>query len=163
MTAPRSLCHALAALLTATAPQPVAAQAAGDDGARVLAVAQAALDAINRGDMAAFTDLMVDEATTFRVTAGRPGYEARTRAETRMQRIGRAVTERGFDATVHVAGPLAVVWLPYDLYVDGAWSHCGVDTFTLIRVDGGWKIVSLAWSVEQPPACAAHPDGPPGP
>jgi len=139
------------------------AQAAAGDRARVLAVTDAALDAINRGDMTAFTGLMVDEAVTFRVAADRAGYGARSRAEWRAQRPSQAVTERGFDATVHVSGPLAVVWLPYDLYLDGAWSHCGVDTFTLVRVGDQWKIASMAWTIEQPPACRRHPDGPPRP
>jgi len=156
---------AIAALLTiglATPPR-AAAQGAVDDSARVLAVAEAALDAINRGDMIAFTDLMVDEAVSFRVAAERPGYGFLTRADTRTRTPARTITERGFDATVHVSGPLAVVWLPYDLYLDGTWSHCGVDTFTLVRVADGWKIAALAWSIEQPPACARHPDGPPRP
>jgi hypothetical protein len=56
---------------------------------------------------------------------------------------------------------LATVWLPYDLYVDGAWSHCGVDVFSLLRVDDEWKILTMGWTVEQPPACDGHPDGPP--
>ena len=45
--------------------------------------------------------------------------------------------------------------------LDGEWSHCGVDAFTLVRIEGDWKISSLAWSIEQPPACRQHPDGPP--
>ncbi len=158
---------AIAALLTGglATPPAAAAQGAVDDSARVLAVAEAALDAINRGDMIGFTDLMVDEAVSFRVTAERPGYGFRTRADTRTRTRTptQTITERGFDATVLVSGPLAVVWLPYDLYLDGTWSHCGVDTFTLVRVADGWKIAALAWSIEQPPACARHPDGPPRP
>jgi len=156
-------CLGLAVLMVtgAAVPRSALAQAATDDSVRVLAVAEAALDAINRGDGVAFTDLMVDEATMFRVAAARPGYGVRTRAETRGQRPSRTVTERGFDAIVHVSGPLATVWLPYDLYLDGEWSHCGVDTFTLLLVDGTWKIASMSWSVEQPPACERHPDGPP--
>jgi hypothetical protein len=145
----------------ATVAPPALAQAAANDSARVLAVVEAALDAITRGDMIAFTDLMVDEATTFRVAAGRPGYGVRTRAETRTRSQPQMVTERGFDATVHVSGPLAVVWLPYDLYRDGAWSHCGVDTFILVQTESGWKIASMAWSIEQPPACRPHPAGAP--
>jgi hypothetical protein len=60
-----------------------------------------------------------------------------------------------------VSGPVAMVWLPYDFYSDGKWSHCGVDLFTFLKADGRWRIATLVWSVEQPPACAPHPDGPP--
>jgi hypothetical protein len=160
-SAVRRLGPTLLLVLGSTAPRPAPAQATADASARALAVAEAALDAISRGDMIAFTDLMVDEAITFRVATGRPEYGVRTRAEIRTGTPSRAVTERGFGATVHVSGPLALVWLPYDLYLDGEWSHCGVDAFTLLRVGSAWKIASVAWSVEQPPDCLQHPNGPP--
>jgi hypothetical protein len=51
--------------------------------------------------------------------------------------------------------------LPYDLWAEGKWSHCGVDQFTLVRVGTTWRIVNLTYSVEQPPVCRMHPDGPP--
>ena len=85
----------------------------------------------------------------------------RTRAEQRAATTNSKVTERGFRPEVRVNGPLAMVWYPYDLYVDGKWSHCGVDVFTMIRTEGRWRIATMSWSAEQPPACEKHPDGPP--
>ena len=70
------------------------------------------------------------------------------------------IIERGFAPDVRIAGTIAVVWLPYDLYVDRAWSHCGVDVFTLVLVGDRWRIANLTYSIEQPPACRVHPDGP---
>ena len=70
--------------------------------------------------------------------------------------------ERRFDGRSEVTGDLATGWMPYDFYIDGEWSHCGVDLFTLVRVDGEWLISSLQYTVEQPPACSPHPQGPPG-
>lgn len=140
------------------------AQVSPPDEARVLAVADSALAAINRGDMVALTDLMVEEA--FVVAVGGPDgssdYALRSRAQERSTVFDVEIVERGFDGEARVSGRLATVWLPYDLYVDGAWSHCGVDTFTLLKVGDGWRIASLAYTVEQPPACRPHPDGPPG-
>jgi hypothetical protein len=60
-----------------------------------------------------------------------------------------------------VQGHLAMVWLPYDFYQNGQWSHCGVNAFILLRRPEGWRIASIAWTVEQPPACRPHPEGPP--
>lgn len=143
---------------------PAGAQEPPDDEARVLAVAESALEAITEEDLVAFTDLMVDEAVTFSAPGrdGEADYAVRTRDEWRARSIEGDVVERGFDPVVHVSGPVAVVWLPYDLYLDGAWSHCGVDIFSLVRTGEGWRIASLAWSYEQPPACRRHPEGPPG-
>jgi len=133
------------------------------EAAAALEVAHAALAAISREDMVAFTDLMIDEALVLPVSErnGTVRYAASTRAAERARTFDVDIVERGFDPTVHVAGGVASVWLPYDLYIDGAWSHCGVDTFTMVRVGDAWRIASLAWTVEQPPQCSRHPDGPP--
>jgi putative lumazine-binding protein len=39
--------------------------------------------------------------------------------------------------------PLAMVWAPYKFYFDGKFSHCGVDSFQLVWVNGQWKIQYL--------------------
>jgi len=150
-----------AALLGIPASAP--AQAPTDDRAQVLALADSALAAISRKDFVALTDLMLDSAMTYSARArdGKAWISSRTRAEERTMRSERTFTERGFDAQVMLAGRLATVWLPYDFYVDGAWSHCGVDVFTMLKSEAGWRIATMAWSIEQPPACKAHPDGPP--
>jgi ketosteroid isomerase-like protein len=129
----------------------------------VIAVAESALAAISRGDMTALTDLMLPEAVMFPTSTkdGVARYRLRTRAEQRAATVTSKVTERGFHPEAHVNGPLAMVWYPYDLYLDDKWSHCGVDVFTLIRSDGQWRISTMSWSAEQPPACEKHPDGPP--
>lgn len=139
------------------------AQRTPGDSAAAIEIADSALAAISRGDPIALTDLMVDPAMTYsiRVRDGRPVLGARTKTENRARTSTSTVTERGFSPSAMISGRLAVVWFPYDLYIDGAWSHCGVDAFTMVRLDGGWKIASMAWSVEQPPACQRHPSGPP--
>ncbi len=143
---------------------PASAQEELDEHARVQAIAEAALEAISNEDMIAFTDLMVDDAITVSIGErdGEVHYSVRSRAESRARNPQADILERGFDPEISISGPVAMVWLPYDLYVDGEWSHCGVDTFTLVRTEAGWRIASMAWSVEQPPACQPHPDGPPG-
>lgn len=35
---------------------------------------------------------------------------------------------------------MAIVWAPYRFFVNGQLSHCGVNAFTLILTDQGWKI-----------------------
>lgn len=37
-------------------------------------------------------------------------------------------------------GDLAMVWAPYQFYVSDTFSHCGVDCFQLVRLNGQWKI-----------------------
>lgn len=45
--------------------------------------------------------------------------------------------------TIKMDGPLAMVWTPYNFYYNGAFSHCGVNSFQLVRFDRAWKIQYL--------------------
>ncbi len=142
---------------------PLRAQAPAEDEAAILAVTDSALAAVTRSDFIAFTDLMVDSAVTFSVGMRNGEFRLQFMRRAQARRVpatGRYV-ERGFRPELRVSGPLAMVWLPYDFYRNGEWSHCGVDLFTLVKAEGRWRIAAMAWSVEQPPACTAHPEGPP--
>lgn len=47
-----------------------------------------------------------------------------------------------FDA-VKIDGDLASVWTPYQFYYAGRFSHCGVNSFQLVRTAGVWRIQYL--------------------
>ena len=40
-------------------------------------------------------------------------------------------------------GPLATVWTPYKFYFKGKFSHCGVNSFQMVKVNSEWKIQYL--------------------
>src|SRR5258706_753336 len=42
--------------------------------------------------------------------------------------------------TIKIDGPLAIAWTPYNFYFNGQFSHCGVNSFQLVRFNGEWKI-----------------------
>lgn len=45
--------------------------------------------------------------------------------------------------TIKIDGPLASVWTPYKFYFAGQFSHCGVNSFQVVRINGRWKIQYL--------------------
>ena len=51
-----------------------------------------------------------------------------------------AADERIVFETIKIDGELAVAWTPYQFFYNGKFSHCGVDAFGLIKVNGAWKI-----------------------
>jgi hypothetical protein len=69
--------------------------------------------------------------------------------------------ERYWDPVVHVRGGIAVVWAPYEFWLDGKTSHCGIDMFELAKVEGAWRIADIMWTVE-PDACPALRPSDPG-
>ncbi len=54
-----------------------------------------------------------------------------------------ALDERITFETVKIDGPLAIVWTPYTFYYNGNLSHCGMNSFQLVRINGKWKIQYL--------------------
>ncbi len=44
---------------------------------------------------------------------------------------------------MQVNGPLANVTTPYSFYLNGSLSHCGVNSFTMVKETEAWKIVYL--------------------
>lgn len=44
---------------------------------------------------------------------------------------------------IRVDGPLASAWTPYRFYVNDTFSHCGVNSFQLVKMAEGWKIVFI--------------------
>jgi hypothetical protein len=45
--------------------------------------------------------------------------------------------------SINIDGDLASVWTPYKFFFSGKLSHCGVNSFQLVRLNGGWKIQYL--------------------
>jgi len=162
----RSMTRSLVVVLLLTLVTRTArAQAVNADGKAVIAVADSVLAALSSGDSATLARLTLDSA----VVGGaglRDGVE-RLSLRTWGLYINRkgpsTFIERGFDATARVQDRVAQVWMPYDLYTGNTWSHCGVDTFTLMKREGRWRVAALIYTIEQPPACRKHPAGPPTP
>ena len=54
-----------------------------------------------------------------------------------------AADERIRFDVVKTDAALATVWTPYQFYYNGTYSHCGVNSFQLVRLQGVWKIQYL--------------------
>jgi hypothetical protein len=54
-----------------------------------------------------------------------------------------SLDERITFETIKIDGPLASAWTPYKFYYAGNFSHCGVNSFQLVRINGRWKIQYL--------------------
>ena len=56
--------------------------------------------------------------------------------------------EKMISPEARIAGDMAVVSGRYTFYVGDKFSHCGMDTFNLVRTEAGWKIVQGAFTLE---------------
>ena len=76
-----------------------------------------------------------------------------------LTRPGRLAIERAWDETILIQGSIAIFWAPYDFHVDGEFSHCGVDSFQLIKKGDKWLITNASWTREIE-KCQKSPLGP---
>lgn len=51
--------------------------------------------------------------------------------------------ERILDYQIKIDGTMASAWTPYRFYLNGNFSHCGVNSFQLVKMAEGWKIVYI--------------------
>lgn len=47
------------------------------------------------------------------------------------------------DYRIRVDGPMASAWTPYEFWLNEQFSHCGVNSFQLLKEQGEWKIIYL--------------------
>ncbi len=60
----------------------------------------------------------------------------------------RTLREVYWDPTVLVRGNIAVVWAEYSFDLNGKRSHCGIDVFNLLKIEGAWKVTGIQYTVE---------------
>jgi len=159
----RAIIARVAAMLLAAGPalaQPAPSAPAGHQAgeeAAVLAALDRYVHAISARDLRTMAAMQTPDGMT---------YVARPREGAGIEIVGRpnsywidparaegpALRERYWSPTVLVRGPIAVVWAPYEFWKDGETSHCGVDMFDLVKIDGAWRVANSMWTVE-PDAC----------
>ncbi len=56
---------------------------------------------------------------------------------------------------VLVDGDMAQVWGPYSFTADGSLTHCGINSLSLVRRDGEWKVGNTSFTMVAPSECMA--------
>lgn len=122
-----------------------------DDKKEVLAIAQQFFSSLEKGDTVTLRSLFLDDARNYFVQEKDTKIRAGSRSPKSFNADkDRVVRERfikdGVDVMVH--NRIAVVWGSYNLWINDKFSHCGVDAFTLLKTEAGWKISSLSFCME---------------
>ena len=65
--------------------------------------------------------------------------------------------ERLLDYIIKVDNNMANAWTPYEFWLNGNFSHCGVNSFQLFHDNGQWKIIYLI-DTRQRQGCEAQKD-----
>lgn len=165
------LCIAIGLAACSASPDPARAATGTERTERteaerdVLAAVQSFFTTMNGRDSAGTRRVLDSTGDFVSVRTDENGQQVVRRAANsdylnRVATLPQTYLERMWDADVRVHGPIATVWTPYDFYIDGTFSHCGVDIFHLVKTDAGWKITSGTYTVERT-GCPDSPLGPP--
>ncbi len=137
---------------------------AQDDEAQILATVDKFFAALGEHDMGALREITIEDTLhiSTRPIEGITNYGIRNNEEliasfsTPTESVW---LERYWDETVLIREDIAVFWAPYDFHIDGNFSHCGIDSFQLLKREGFWLLSNMSWTMETE-NCATSPLGP---
>jgi len=131
---------------------PAAAQHAGEaDKRAVLVTVDQLFGALASKDRAALLGAVVPEGRATSAGADPAGRASVTSVDwttfaDRLAGMTDRLSERLIDPHVHVEGDIAMIWSRYEFERNGAFSHCGIDHFDLVRIEGRWRVLNLTWT-----------------
>ena|SRR5689334_21105117 len=131
----------------------------------VIAVVQRFFDAMSAHDSAAARAVLMPEGRTVATReTGAVSGGTQEQFAARLSTIKEPILERMWNPKVLVdrrkEGAIATLWAEYDFHREGKFSHCGVDSFSLVKTPEGWKIAGVVYTMQMT-GCAASPLGPP--
>lgn len=107
-------------------------------------------DAFHKQDSTAMRSMVTSDITLQSIFTNREGKTILNKSEfdafvTSIASIPkeRAFQEKLIDFSIQVDGEMANAWTPYEFWIDKKFSHCGVNSFQLMKVDNEWKIIYL--------------------
>jgi hypothetical protein len=131
--------------------------------ASVIAAVEVFFETLTTGDRSAAEAVLLPEGLFHAVRQSPDGWALGQRThQAHLEALGTGPdewVERMWEPTVLVHERIAVLWTPYDFHVNGEFSHCGVDAFSLVKLDDTWKIAGVMYTTE-PSDCEPSPLGP---
>ncbi|MCC3153062.1 nuclear transport factor 2 family protein [Hymenobacter sp. BT770] len=141
--------HFFALLLSAAATSSAFAQKASSETAAVKQTVTSFFDGMRRGDSTMVRRTLAP-GVVFHGIGGKPGQPSTLETES-INGFLKAVgtphpeiwDERVQFERVLIDANLASVWAPYEFYLGSKFSHCGYDSFQLVKLADGWKIAHI--------------------
>jgi hypothetical protein len=107
-------------------------------------------DAFHKQDTTALKSMVTDKVTLQSISTNKEGKTVLKEDDFNqfVKNIASIPKDRKFeekllDFSIQVDGNMANAWTPYEFWYQEKFSHCGVNSFQLIKIDGEWKIIYL--------------------
>lgn len=125
---------------------PESAKAQTQDVKDVQAAIEQLFDGMRASDSAMVADVFTKDAIMKRVAINQEGEVIVNNGnlDSFLNAVGspkeEVWDERIGSYDINIDGNLATVWTPFEFYIGDRFSHCGVNSFQLVKKEGEWKI-----------------------
>lgn len=111
------------------------------------------LIAISTNDIEKVKNHVLEEGRVFRIR--KDGISFRSNTDFFKQTADQSTDyfERMWDPIIMYRGDLAIAWTTYDFHLNGKFSHCGAESFTLTRFNNRWMVVDWAYTANETENC----------
>ena len=111
------------------------------------------LIAISTNDIEKVKYHVLEEGRVFRIRKDGIGFRSNTDFFKQTADQSTDYFERMWDPIIMYRGDLAVAWTTYDFHLNGKFSHCGAESFTLTRFNNRWMVVDWAYTANETENC----------
>lgn len=120
------------------------------DRKEILQKVQQFFDALETQDTVLYKSILLKDGQTWAISEkdGTVKYSMRQFSDRLKTLINpnSIIQEKTLSSKVMIHKQIAMAWVPYTLDISGKFSHTGVDVFTLLKTNEGWKISTLAYT-----------------
>ena len=122
------------------------------DKKEILQKVQQFFDALETQDTVLYKSILLKDGQTWAISEkdGTVKYSIRQFSDRLKTLINpnSIIQEKTLSSKVMIHKQIAMAWVPYTLDISGKFSHTGVDVFTLLKTSEGWKISTLAFTMD---------------
>ena len=122
------------------------------DKKEILQKVQQFFDALETQDTVLYKSIILKDGQTWAISEkdGTVKYSMRQFSDRLKTFVNPAqiIQEKLLSSKVMIHKQIAMAWVPYTLDISGKFSHTGVDVFTLLKTSEGWKISTLAFTMD---------------
>jgi hypothetical protein len=122
------------------------------DKKEILQKVQQFFDALETQDTVLYKSIILKDGQTWAISEkdGTVKYSMRQFSDRLRTFVNPAqiIQEKLLGSKVMIHKQIAMAWVPYTLDISGKFSHTGVDVFTLLKTSEGWKISTLAFTMD---------------
>jgi len=118
----------------------------------IINITQQFFDAMNKRDTTVARNILLPDGQIFSIREDSTGVNIKKRSHAdfinNLTMSDKELLETMSNPKVMIHDRVAILWAKYKFYLDGEYSHGGVDAFSFLKTAQGWKISGVIYNIE---------------